>query len=281
MVKSRCRLFVGLCLVGLSGCVSVPTPKNATLKTGDGPLVLSHRGGRYEYDDNAAGGFAKGIREGVRGFETDIRFTKDHELVVMHDGELKRTTSGTGSVERTALVEMKKLTLKKSGEPVPTAAEVMDALGKRDDVFIELEMKVGPGKGPNGFYTPEVLTDYCRKLNALAKERLAPGTYVFTCFNAGTLETMRAVDPDAPLGLIMGELTDEHLATAKRLRCCAVAPTLKTTKEMVDKAHAAGLTVTLWMVSNAKQYAEATQKGANRVTTDYPKRLLGDIGRAK
>ena len=33
---------------------------------------------------------------------------------------------------------------------------------------------------------------------------LRPGTYAFTCFNVTTLETMRRVVPDAPMGYIMG-----------------------------------------------------------------------------
>jgi hydroxymethylpyrimidine pyrophosphatase-like HAD family hydrolase len=54
----------------------------------------------------------------------------------------------------------------------------------------------------------------------------------------------------------------------------SVAPSLKkTSKEMVDKAHAAGLTVCLWMVQNAADYAEAAEKGADRVTSDFPNLL--------
>jgi len=254
-------------LVLLSGCCSVQAPRNATLKTADGPLVQAHRGGRFEYDDNAAGGFTRCLEKGIRGFETDVRFSKDHELVIMHDGNADRTSDGKGYIETLTLAELKKFRLKASSEPIPTAVEVMQTLGKRDDVFIELEMKAYPG----AFYTPEVLTEYCRKLNAAAKENLAPGTYAFTCFNTNTLATMHAVDPGAPLGYIVGGwLRDEHIATAKAHGCCSVAPMLGTAKEMVDKAHAAGLTVCLWMVQNAEDYAQAKEKGADRVTSDYP-----------
>ena len=49
------------------------------------PLIQAHRGSRGEYDDNAAGGFARCLARGILGYETDIRFTKDHQLVIMHD----------------------------------------------------------------------------------------------------------------------------------------------------------------------------------------------------
>ena len=244
------------------------------------PLIQAHRGSRGEYDDNAAGGFARCLKRGIRGFETDIRFTKDHKLVIMHDQRLERTTDGKGTVEELTLAEIRKCRIKNCSEPVPTAEEVMAVLKGRKDTFIELEMKAYP----SGFYTPAVLEDYCRALNALAKRMLEPGTYAFTCFNTNTLAMMRKVDPKAKLGYIMGGgLTETHLKTAKSLGCMSVAPSLvKTSKEMVDKAHALGLTVCLWMVQNAADYGEAAAKGADRVTSDYPMLLRDRVnGRRK
>ena len=243
-------------------------PANATLKTCGGPLVQAHRGGRFEYDDNAAGSFRRSMAAGIRGYETDIRFTKDHRLVIMHDSRANRTTDGTGVVEELTFDEIRSFRLQACSEPVPTVEEVLAPLAGRDDVFIELEMKAYP----SAFYTPEVLAEYCRALNAAAKAALRPGTYAFTCFNTNTLATMRREVPDAPIGYIMGcGLTDEHIRTAKELGCCSVAPLgRKTSTEMVGKAHEAGLTVCLWMCQNKADWDEFAAKGADRATSDYP-----------
>ena len=230
------------------------------------PTILAHRGSRNEYDDNAAGGFARCLARGVRGFETDIRFSKDKALVIMHDRNVERTTDGKGIVEEMTLAELKACKINNCSEPVPTVEEIMDLLKGRKDTYIELEMKAYP----DDFYTPAVLDEYCRALAGLAKSKLEPGTYAFTCFNTNTLAAMRKAAPDAKLGYIMGRgLTDEDLETAKALGCRSVAPLLvKTPKEMVDKAHALGMTVTLWMVQNAADYGEAAAKGADYVTSD-------------
>lgn len=271
-MKTTRLTFLAL-VVAAVGCTTPPfvpgpqVPRNATLKTCGGPLVQAHRGSRGEYQDNGAGGFAWCLSKGIRGFETDIRFSKDHELVVMHDNHVDRTTDGRGIVEEMTLAELRECRLRNCSEPVPTLADVVAPFKGRDDVFIELEMKAYP----SAFYTPAVLEEYCRKLNAAAEALLRPGTYAFTCFNVTTLETMRRVAPNAPLGYIMGGLTEAHIATAKRLGCGSVAPTLRdTSKEMVAKAHEAGLTVCLWMVQNATDWWEARDKGADRVTSDYP-----------
>ena len=245
----------------------------------EGPLIQAHRGSRGEYDDNAAGGFAWCLKKGIRGFELDVRFTKDRRLVIMHDRDVKRTTDGTGIVEEMASDDVRRCRLQACSEAVPRAADVFALFKGRTDTFIEIEMKAYP----DAFYTPDVLEDYCRKLWATADAFLSPGTYAFTCFNTNTLAMMRHVHPDAKLGYIMGELTDAHLDMAQALGCMSVAPLLsKTPREMVEKAHARGLTVCLWMVQNAADYAEAAAKGADRVTSDYPMLLSRAVaGRRK
>jgi glycerophosphoryl diester phosphodiesterase len=186
----------------------------------------------------------------------------------MHDGSVDRVTNGTGPVEELTYDEVRQLRLEACSERVPSAEEVFEIFRGRTDVFIEIEMKAYP----SAFYTPEVLADYCRKLNAAAKAILPAGTYAFTCFNETTLETMRAVDAAAPLGFITGAaLSEAHLATAKRLGCASVAPSgAKTTKEMVARAHAEGLSVCLWMASSKSDWERFREKGADRVTCDYP-----------
>lgn len=277
MIETGKKVLSAILLAASAGCVQFDArfPENARLKTGEGPLVQAHRGSRHEYDDNAAGGFAWCLARGVRGFEADFRFTKDRHIIAMHDDTVDRTTDGTGVTETLTLAQIRALRLDVSGEQVPTAQEVFDVFKGRDDFFFEIEMKAYPST----FYTPEVLEDYCRQLNAAAKARLAPGTYAFTCFNVTTLETMRRVAPDAPLGLITGSaLAEKHLATARRLNCCSVAPSAKlTTREMVARAHQEGLSVTLWMAQSKKDWETMKEKGADRVTSDYPVRILGDI----
>ena len=269
-VKKNMLFSAALAAALLCGCASTcrMQPANATMKTAGGPLVQAHRGGRCEYDDNAAGGFRRCIALGIRAFETDIRFTKDHRLVIMHDSRANRTTDGQGVVEELTFDELRKFRLQACSEPVPTIEEVLAPLSGRDDVFIELEMKAYP----SDFYTPDVLAEYCRALSAAAKASLKPGTYAFTCFNTNTLAAMRREVPCAPTGYIMGcGLTEDHIATAKALGCCSVAPLgKKTTKEMVDRAHAEGLTVCLWMCQNKADWDEYAAKGADRVTSDYP-----------
>ena len=247
----------------VAGCVS------------SGPRILGHRGTRGEYQENCAEAISLALGRGIVGFETDIRMTKDGYLVIMHDADVSRVSDGKGVVEELTLAELKKFRLNNSSDAIPTMEEMLTPLRGRADVFIELEMK------SSNLTKPVRLDDYLEKTYATAKRMLAPGTYAFTSFDADYLKRMHELHPDARTGLINGTLTEEMIAKAKRLGCSQIAPVLKgATRELVDRAHAEGLAVTLWMVQNAADWEKARALGADCTTSDYPI-LLGEAVKGK
>jgi len=235
------------------------------------PLLLAHRGGRLEYDGNSLGAFRASYEKGLRGFETDIRLTKDNELVIMHDDTVDRMTTGKGVVETLTGQDMQALRLKKSGEPVPFAQDLMNFFKDKSDIFIELEMKTSNAK----LYTPARLEIYCRLLHDATVKTLAPKTYCFTSFDARVLQTMKRLYPEAPVGLIMGgPLTDKQIKLALSLKAYEVAPLLdQTSRKAVCEAKKAGLKVTGWMVNSEADYALGAALGCDHLTTDIPVKL--------
>ena len=78
--------------------------------------VFAHRGGRMELDENTMVAFERSYEAGYRGFETDVRMTKDGELVIMHDNSLERTTNGKGEVEELTRADIEQLRTKQGNE---------------------------------------------------------------------------------------------------------------------------------------------------------------------
>lgn len=246
------------------------------------PRIVAHRGGMGEYDDNALGAFKRSLAAGVTGYELDLRVTKDGEIVVMHDGKVDRTTTGTGPVAEMTCEAFRKLKLKRSGENPPTLAEVLALFQGRKDLWVEFEMKE---------CRPLSAEAYCAKVDAAVSAAMPAGTYVYTSFSANLLAAMRAVRETAPRGLIVGRtLDDAAIETARSLGAVSVAPVFRrrasqtkdgrdipaseTTREMVDRAHAAGLRVALWPAPNLEKYRWARKLGADTCTSDYPVNLL-------
>ncbi len=268
------KLILGLSIAALVAGCSLFTVKEPTWRDAESPLINAHRGSRADYDDNAAEGFAESLKRGVRGFETDIRLTKDNELVIMHDKDVSRTTTGTGDIHDLTMAEVTALTLKRSGKHVPTVRRVMEVFRGVKGIRVELEMK--ESAKALGSVRGEI---YCRKLHDLAAEIMEPGTYVFTSFSFDTLETMKRLFPDAPIGAIYGKpLTRQLVDKAAAIGCIGVAPLLDgTTKDAIDYAHEKGMVTTPWMIQTYRDYAKCFALGGDTGTSDHSWKLIKKV----
>lgn len=77
------------------------------------PFISAHRGGPREgFPENCIETFENTLRHTPAILEIDPRFTKDGEIVLMHDATLDRTTNGQGKVIDYTLAELKNLRLK-------------------------------------------------------------------------------------------------------------------------------------------------------------------------
>lgn len=77
--------------------------------TGVAPYLFAHRGGMAVRPEQTKLAFDNAVQYGVDGFETDVRLTKDKELIVFHDATVDRTTNGSGKVSEHTLEELRKL----------------------------------------------------------------------------------------------------------------------------------------------------------------------------
>ena len=93
---------------------------------------IAHRGlHNKEFTENGMKAFQNAIDHEV-AFEFDIHITKDGELVVCHDEDLKRTTGKEGIIEHLTLKEIKDNYRLLDGGEIPTLQEVFD-LNHADD----------------------------------------------------------------------------------------------------------------------------------------------------
>jgi len=101
------------------------------------PIVSAHRGGaRPGFPENCLETFAGTLQHTAALLEVDPRYTKDGQIVLHHDADLGRTTTGRGRLADFTLAELKKLRLKDpAGEAtefqIPTLDEALQwARGK-------------------------------------------------------------------------------------------------------------------------------------------------------
>ncbi len=109
----------------------------------DNIFVAAHRGFCAKYPENTMLAFRKAIELGVDQIETDVRITKDNELVLIHDATLDRTTNGKGLVCDYTLSELKQLDAGQ-GEQIPTLRELFELVKDHPTITLDLEFKEYP-----------------------------------------------------------------------------------------------------------------------------------------
>lgn len=108
---------------------------------------IAHRGihiPNTNYVENSIPAFQKAIEMGFP-IELDVHITKDYELVVIHDSNLKRITGVEKIVENCTLEELKELKLFQTDNCIPTLDEVLELVQGKVLLIIEIknEGKIG------------------------------------------------------------------------------------------------------------------------------------------
>lgn len=239
--------------------------------------LIGHRGARREAPENTLGGFRHLRALGVRAVEFDIHVSSDGELVVIHDAELTRTTSGQGVVREHSAAELAGLNashqLAHTGfapwparEGVPTLAQVLAELA--DFTHLELEIKVQQEADERMVVAalPTIWRDF-----ALA------GRARCTSFNPRLLHRLQQQAPELPRGfLVEDDFAGDILQVAQALGCDAIGPhAQRITAALVAQAHAAGLWVSTWTVNDREQALALAAIGVDGLITDIPTQAKG------
>ena len=235
------------------------------------PLVSAHRGGPVDgYPENAIETFQHTVDViGDCLIECDIRQTRDGVLIMMHDKELDRTTTGTGYVDDHDWKEIQHLHLvdnngNRTRYKVPTLRQTLDwAKGK---AILTLDVKAD-------LYKPVI--DEVR--NADAVDHVVIITY--------TLEQARQVHELAPEMMISASAsgldgTDRLLASGiPHDKLVAFVGVYEPERQVYDKLHAAGIRAILGTMHNLDNrariqggsvYRTLVANGADILATDRP-----------
>ena len=215
-------------------------------------LRIGHRGARAYAPENTIASFKKALEMGVNAVELDIRRTKDGQIVVIHDDDVKRTTDGKGLVGALTLEEIKGFS-SEGGEKVPTLCEVLDFLDKKVKILIELK-ESGLEK--------DVLDLVC--------DRGLEKNVVITSFSEEVLATIRVLNSDVEIGLIYARHKNPLKAALELKANYLVALYRFIHTANVEKAHENGLKVVVWTINTAQEAEEYIKKGVDGIATDRP-----------
>ena len=226
--------------------------------------IFAHRGGKAEFDENTLNAFNAAYKAGYRGFETDIRMTKDGVFVIMHDSDLP---NGKGNVETSKAKDLKSVKIGKS--KILFLDELLEWIEKKGDIqYFEFELKTDPS-----LYSQEVVEQMCESVyHKIMATKPVGATFLITSFDPRPLSYLKDKFSETNLMLITSEpVNNTTITMATEMGLKRLGAKLDgTSRDAVAKAHKEGLIVTLWPTDDIYDIALGISLGAEGVCTDIP-----------
>jgi len=233
---------------------------------------VAHRGGIVPgYPENTIAAFRQAMKHGAEVIESDLRGTKDGEIVIMHDETLDRTTNGKGKVTDSTPAELKRLDAG-AGERIPTYEEVLQLVAGTG-VKLLLDIKESP------------LLDKRRVVRLTEKYNAALNVIVGPR-NLDDLRAFRALNPNLrTLGFIRNVEDIEPFARAGVDIIRLWPKWIYANPDLVKKVHQLGKPV--WTTANdapREELEKLIKLGVNGILSDLPEvmyKLLADVKKAR
>ncbi len=237
-------------------------------------LVIGHRGALGHAPENTMASFQRGWELGADLVELDIHMSRDGELVVMHDGDVSRTTNGRGRIKDMTLAEIKELDAGEwfdagfRGQRVPTLAEVLAWARERIPLVIEIKGDPLPAEGIE------------EALVATLRAHGMVGSVMAISFHHPCVKRLKSLEPDLATGILYtGRLVDP-VSAARAAAADSVRPSWPYwTREQVDAVHAAGLVASAWNADDEQLMEYLLGLGVDSIGANYPDRLRAFLDR--
>lgn len=225
------------------------------------PKVIGHRGFPRRYPENTIASFLGALLHGAHGVELDVRKSKDNYPVVIHDEDLERVAGLSIRVSEVTLRDLKHVHLGMA-QTVPTLDEVLDAIPKTYEVFVEIKE----------------LSAAASSYNIVAEKGWLRNA-IFISFNEEVLRRIRSLDKNARLGINIDsvEKAKRALVLARELDLETINPPveaigvvgLQGLRNYLSEVKRLGLKTVLWTV-NDTEIVNKLQGRLDYVITDDP-----------
>ncbi|GGK02165.1 hydrolase [Streptomyces camponoticapitis] len=290
--------LLGAAALVLPGTTSAAAPHTTAPQTspvsarqGTDPLVIAHRGASAYAPENTLAAVDKAEELGIDWVENDVQRTKDGQLVVLHDTDLKRTTDAEQVFPDRAPWNVKDFTAAEiarldagswfgaewAGARVPTLKGYLDAVeDNRQKLLLEI-------KAPELY--PGIEKDILRVLRAegwLDRAHVR-NKLVIQSFGADSVKAVHEQRPDVTTGFLgapavadlpsYAKFTDQINPTHSTLTAEYVAAVHR-----LKGAHGKRLQVSTWTVNDAAGALRVAGFGVDGIITNNPDVVRDAVG---
>nr|WP_284294963.1 glycerophosphodiester phosphodiesterase family protein [Luteimicrobium album] len=255
---------------------------------------MAHRGDSARFAENTRAAYVGAVQAGADGIECDVRFTRDRQLVCLHDPTVDRTSNGHGPVEHHTLAELRSLdwsswhpgdiaTLPSSavGPQILTLPEMIEVvlaeLGSGDRPFdLAIETK---HPSPFGHLVED---DVVRILDAFrATGQLNRLAIRIITFSRAAAAHLHEIGAPYHVELLVDEIDEDALSGRLPAGVRTLAPAigaLRAHPDVVQTLGRRGYDVHPWTVDDIDDARFAQDLGVSIITTNRPGPIRAALG---
>ena len=242
------------------------------------PLVIGHRGAAGRAPENTLTGFRKAKTLGCSAVEFDVRLTADGALILCHDPDLDRTTTGQGRISAQSLAAIRdtdaglRFDPAFAGERVPTLDEAL-LLAAELELASNIEIKADRGRE---YATAAAVAD------TLIRLRGRVGPMLVTSFLPHAVAALRVLAPEIPRGILFRLVPRNWADAALRLGCVAIgADHRRLQARRVAAIRGAGYPLLAFTVNSPARARLLFAWGVTSVFSDIPDIILRGSAEAR
>lgn len=255
--------------------------KDALVFGPDRPLIMGHRGDPGQAPENTMQSLKAALEVGVDLLESDVRMTRDEELILFHDDDMDRTTGESGPVGERTLEELRQMDFGKmfthDGVTYPfrnkgmTVLTLREAFEEFQDVKFNLDIKDLDARTP--IQLADMIDEYDRR-----------SSVIVASFKPIQMKRFREIMPDAITSAHPGEVRSFVIGSkfraielfARNIRYQAFQVPIKygpltvVNKRFIEQAHTRGIAVHVWTINEREEIEWLIELGVDGIFTDEP-----------
>lgn len=227
----------------------------------------AHRGFSGKYPENTMLAFRKAVEAGADGIEFDVHFTKDKEVVIIHDETIDRTTDGSGEVESYTYDELCSFNAYGSFEgqfefqKIPTLREYFEFIAPIDGFMTNIELKTGIKEYPG---IEKAVLEIIDEFDL--RDRI-----IISSFNHFSVLRFKKIASDVKCGFLEESRIIDFGAYASKYGVEYVHPLYKClTDDVFNEIKSNGISINTWTVNDEESVRFLVENNVNAVISNYP-----------
>lgn len=238
---------------------------------------IAHRGFSGKYPENTMLAFSKAVEIGSDGIELDVHFSKDGEVVIIHDESVNRTTDAKGLVVDFTAAELHAMDASAGfrgvygRNPVPTLREYFELVAPVPGFITNIELKTGVNEY---FGIESAVIDMIHEFGLTDR-------IIISSFNHNSVLRSRALDPEIKTGFLEESWIVDFGAYTENLGVDCIHPHFASvTPENYCEVKRHGREINTWTVNREEDIRRMAELGVDAIIGNYPdlaKKVLDEM----